>query len=184
MPDRPGGRAAAHHELGPGIVRPADLRGRIPVILREALDLNPTFDEEIRRNIEALHDELTAGAIRGLIEDAPDRSFWMPRPRRMSVGAGWRRRGIGPRRTSTAACWRRRATFSPVPGRASTPTPRRSAAEWAPDAAPQVVAQLLESLPDDDLEAQCERLLHADLWGNRTDLSYMVAAHLGTATAP
>ena len=56
---------------------------RIPAILREALDLNPSFDEEIRRNIAALHDELTAGAIRGLIEEAPDRSFWDPRPRRM-----------------------------------------------------------------------------------------------------
>ena len=50
-------------------------------------------------------------------------------------------------------------------------------AEWAADAAPRVVAQLLE--PAGRREARFERLLHASLWGNRTDLSYMVAAHLG-----
>ena len=74
--------------------------------------------------------------------------------------------------------------FQSGPWQGIDPYAAKKRAEWASDAAPQVVAQLLESLPDDDLEAQCERLLHADLWGNRTDLSYMVAAHLGTTTAP
>ena len=50
--------------------------------------------------------------------------------------------------------------------------------EWAPDPPPRAVAQLLESLPEDP-EAQFEQLLHAALWGNRTDLSYMVAADFG-----
>jgi uncharacterized protein with ATP-grasp and redox domains len=157
---------------------------RIPAILREALDLNPTFDEEIRRNIAALHDELTAGAIRGLIEDAPDRPFWdaaaVP-----YVGRDWLE---APWYWAEAYFYRRvlEATryFQPGPWQGVDPYAAKKIAEWAPDAAPQVVAQLLESLPGDDLEAQCERLLHADLWGNRTDLSYMVAAHLGATTAP
>jgi len=157
---------------------------RIPVILREALDLNPTFDEEIRRNIAALHDELTAGTIRGLIEDAPDRPFW-DAAAAPHVGRGWLE---APWYWAEAFFYRRvlEATryFQPGPWQGVDPYAAKKRAEWAPDAAPQIVAQLLESLPGDDLEAQCERLLHADLWGNRTDLSYMVAAHLGTTTAP
>jgi uncharacterized protein with ATP-grasp and redox domains len=157
---------------------------RIPAILKEALDLNPTFDEEIRRNIAALHDELTAGAIRGLIEDAPDRPFW-DAAAAPYVGQGWLE---APWYWAEAYFYRRvlEATgyFQPGPWQGVDPYAAKKAAEWVPDAAPRVVAQLLESLPDDDLETQCERLLHADLWGNRTDLSYMVAAHLGTTTAP
>ena len=37
---------------------------------------------------------------------------------------------------------------------------------------------------DEDTELQFEQLLHASLWGNRTDLSYMVAAHLGATGGP
>ncbi len=37
---------------------------------------------------------------------------------------------------------------------------------------------------DEDTEVQFEQLLHASLWGNRTDLSYMVAAHLGATGGP
>jgi uncharacterized protein with ATP-grasp and redox domains len=157
---------------------------RIPVILREALDLNPDFDEEIRLNIAALHDELTVGAIRGLIEDAPDRSFW-DAAAAPYAGQSWLE---APWYWAEAYFYRRvlEATgyFQPGPWQGIDPYAAKKAAEWAPDAAPRVVAQLLASVPDDDLEAQCERLLHADLWGNRTDLSYMVAAHLGTTTAP
>jgi len=157
---------------------------RIPAILREALDLNPAFDEEIRRNIAALHTELTAGAIRGLIEEAPDRPFW-DAAAAPYVGRSWLE---APWYWAEAFFYRRvlEATryFQPGPWQGIDPYAAKKRAEWAPDAAPRVVAQLLESLPEDDLEAQCERLLHADLWGNRTDLSYMVAAHLGATTAP
>ena len=157
---------------------------RIPAILGEALGLNPSFDEEIRRNIAALHAELTAGAIRGLIEEAPDRPFW-DAAAAAYIGRSWLE---APWYWAEAYFYRRvlEATryFQSGPWQGIDPYAAKKRAEWAPDAAPRVVAQLLESLPEDDLEAQCERLLHADLWGNRTDLSYMVAAHLGTTTAP
>jgi uncharacterized protein with ATP-grasp and redox domains len=157
---------------------------RIPVILMEALALNPSFDEEIRCNIAALHEELTAGAIRGLIEEAPDRPFW-DAAAAPYVGRSWLE---VPWYWAEAFFYRRvlEATryFQPGPWQGIDPYAAKKRAEWAPDAAPRAVAQLLESLPDDDIAAQFERLLHAALWGNRTDLSYMVAAHLGATAAP
>ena len=158
---------------------------RIPAILREALDLNPSFDAEIRRNIEALHAELTAGAIRGLIEEAPDRPVLGCRGRavyrpELAGGAVVLGRGVllSPRAGGDGLLPARSlAGRRPLRGQEAQRSGRRTPRRW-------VVAQLLEDLPDEDLEAQCERLLHADLWGNRTDLSYMVAAHLGTTAAP
>ena len=157
---------------------------RIPAILREALALNPSFDEEIRRNIEALHAELTAGTIRGLREDTPDRVFWdadvAPHIGRSWLDVPWYwAEAFFYRRVLEATRY-----FQPGPWQGVDPYAAKKRAEWAPDAAPRAVAQLLESLPDEDLEAQCERLLHAALWGNRADLSYMVAAHLGATAAP
>jgi uncharacterized protein with ATP-grasp and redox domains len=157
---------------------------RIPAILREALDLNPFFDGEIRRNIEALHAELTAGAIRGLIEEALDRPFWDVAAAPY-VGRSWLE---APWYWAEAFFYRRvlEATryFQPGPWQGIDPYAAKKRAEWAVDAAPLAVAQMLESLADDDTEAQFEQLLHAALWGNRTDLSYMVAAHLGATAAP
>ena len=157
---------------------------RIPAILREALSLNPSLDEEIRRNIEALHAELTAGAIRGLIEEAPDRLFWdaaaAPYAGRNWLEVPWYwAEAFFYRRVLEATCY-----FQPGPWQGVDPYAAKKRAEWAADAAPRTVARLLESLPDEDPEAQFERLLHAALWGNRADLSYMVAAHLGAIATP
>jgi uncharacterized protein with ATP-grasp and redox domains len=55
--------------------------------------------------------------------------------------------------------------------------------EWAPEVAPAAVDRVLASLSEDPRK-QFEQLLHASLWGNRTDLSYMVAAHLGATSGP
>ena len=121
---------------------------RIPAILREALDLNPAFDEEIRRNIEALHAELTAGAIRGLIEEAPDRPFW---DAAVAPYVGQNMAGV-PWYWAEAYFYRRvlEATryFQPGPWQGVDPYAAKKRAEWALDAAPLVVAQLLESLPE------------------------------------
>jgi uncharacterized protein with ATP-grasp and redox domains len=157
---------------------------RIPAILREALALNASFDEETRRNIEALHAELTVGTIRGLREDTPDRAFWdvtaAPHVGRSWLDVPWYwAEAFFYRRVLEATRY-----FQPGPWQGIDPYAAKKRAEWSPDAAPRAVAQLLESLPDENIEAQCERLLHADLWGNRADLSYMVAAHLGATAAP
>jgi uncharacterized protein with ATP-grasp and redox domains len=156
---------------------------RVPAILMEAFDLNPTFDEMIRGHLAALHAELTAGAIRGLVEEAPDRAFWDASVAPY-VGLSWL---DVPWYWAEAYFYRRvlEATgyFQPGPWRGVDPYGAKKRAEWAPAAAPRAVAQLLDSLSA-DLEARCEQLLHAALWGNRTDLSYMVAAHLGATAAP
>ncbi len=73
--------------------------------------------------------------------------------------------------SSTTASWQGVDPFAPIKHR-----------EWAADAAPAALAGLLAALPD-DIEARFLRLLHASLWGNRTDLSYTVAAHLGATAA-
>jgi uncharacterized protein with ATP-grasp and redox domains len=168
----------------PGSFAQNTFRVRIPAILQEAVTLNPSFDAGICRNIEAFQDELTAGTIQGLREDAPDRWFWdtavAPHVGRSWLDVPWY--------WGEAYFYRRvlEATgyFQPGPWQGIDPYAAKKRAEWAPDAAPQTVARLLENLPDDDPEAQCERLLHAALWGNRTDLSYTVAAHLGTLATP
>ena len=54
--------------------------------------------------------------------------------------------------------------------------------EWRPDTAPAALTNLLHSLPD-DANARFEALLHASLWGNRTDLSYDLAAKEGGTAA-
>ena len=184
--------AAAGSSTRPALLRTSDpgsfaqntFKVRIPAILQEALDLNPTFDGEIRHNIAALHAELTAGAIRGLIESAPDRPFW-DAAAAPYIGRSWLN---VPWYWAEAFFYRRvlEATryFQPGPWHGVDPYAAKKRAEWAPEAAPQAVAQLLESLPADDLEAQCEQLLHAALWGNRTDLSYTIAAHLGATASP
>ncbi|OQA45196.1 MAG: hypothetical protein BWY52_01364 [Chloroflexi bacterium ADurb.Bin325] len=45
------------------------------------------------------------------------------------------------------------------------------------------VGNVLAALPEEGA-GRFEALLHASLWGNRTDLSYMVAAHLGATASP
>jgi hypothetical protein len=52
------------------------------------------------------------------------------------------------------------------------------ATEWAADAAPRSVNLVLAELPPEQRD-RFETLLHASLWGNRTDLSYNVAAQVG-----
>ena len=116
---------------------------RIPAILREALSLNPSFDEDVRRNIETLHAELTAGAIRGLIEEAPDRPFW-DTAAAPYVGRSWL---DVPWYWAEAFFYRRvlEATryFQPGPWQGIDPYAAKKRAEWSPDAAPRAVAQLL-----------------------------------------
>jgi uncharacterized protein with ATP-grasp and redox domains len=61
------------------------------------------------------------------------------------------------------------------------PFAAKKAAELAPDAAPGAANALLAALPEDPA-ARFEALVHASLWGNRSDLSYEVAARLGRPT--
>jgi uncharacterized protein with ATP-grasp and redox domains len=157
-------------------------RVRVPAILRETIALN-AFPPHIAAALEALYDELVGGAIRGLEEETPDRAFWdaVSRP---YIGRAWL---DAPWYWAEAFYYRRvlEATryFGPSIWAGFDPYAARKQAEWRPEAAPAAVAALLDALPADP-ERRLEALLHASLWGNRTDLSYEVAAGLGGASTP
>ncbi|MCX6032785.1 MAG: damage-control phosphatase ARMT1 family protein [Chloroflexi bacterium] len=163
----------------PGSFAHNTLKVRVPAILQETISLN-TFPVEIRAALDEMYDELTAGTVRGLREDAADRAFWD------AVCAPWLGRSwlAVPWYWAEAYFYRRilEATryFQPGPWRGFDPYAVKKRTEWAADAAPQAVERLLRRLPHDPHD-RFVRLLHASLWGNRTDLSYQVAAHLGRA---
>jgi uncharacterized protein with ATP-grasp and redox domains len=158
------------------------LKVRVPAILREAIDLNDC-PAGIREALETLHDELVRGTIRGLREDTPDRTFW-DKASASYIGRTWLdvpwywAEAFFYRRLLEATCY-----FQPGAWQGYDPFAPKKRTEWAPGAAPATVDAFLRDLPM-GVEARFERALHASLWGNRTDLSYTIAAHLGGAAAP
>jgi uncharacterized protein with ATP-grasp and redox domains len=154
------------------------LRRRIPVILQETIDLNPDFDLSVRRGLDELGSELNSGRIRELREDAPDVALWnevsAPHLGRSWLDVPWYwAEAYFYRRLLEATGYFREGRW-----RGFDPFGAKKRTEWAADGAPAALEALLASLPDDPA-ARFEQLFHASLWGNRTDLSYMVAAHLG-----
>lgn len=158
------------------------LRVRIPAILRETIALND-FAPGIRVALEDLYVELTDGRVRGLQEEAPDAGFWQAASAPY-IGRSWL---DVPWYWAEAFFYRRllEATRYFQPGRWAgfDPFAAKKRTEWAPEAAPAAAEALLSGLPSDPA-LRFQRLLHACLWGNRTDLSYAVAAHLGGTAAP
>ncbi len=158
------------------------LKVRVPAILRDMIAAND-FPTDVLENLEALYAELTGGVIRPLEEAAADVTEW----NRLSgeqLGHSWL---DAPWYWAEAYFYRRvlEATgyFQPGPMQGFDPFGSTKRREWAPDAAPAAVESVLANLTEDS-RAQFEQLLHASLWGNRTDLSYMVAAHLGATAGP
>jgi uncharacterized protein with ATP-grasp and redox domains len=158
------------------------LKVRVPAILREAMGLND-YPAEIRVGLEELYNELVIGRIRRLREDTADKVFWdeVSAP---YIGRTWL---DVPWYWAEAYFYRRilEATryFQPGPWQSVDPFAPKKRAEWAPGAAPATADAFLRDLPD-GAEVRFERAVHASLWGNRTDLSYTIAAHLGGAAAP
>ncbi len=166
----------------PGSFAHNTLKVRVPAILRDAMALND-FPQEIKAALEEFHAELVGGTIRGLREETADRAFWdevsAPYIGRTWLDVPWYwaeaffyRRLLEATRYFQAGPWRGIDPFAPV---------KRT--EWAPDAAPATAEAFLQNLPPDP-RARFEQAVHASLWGNRTDLSYAIAAHLGGAAAP
>ncbi len=161
----------------PGSFAYRTFKVRIPPIIQEAVEIN-SFPDDIRRALEELRDEVQQGTIRGLREAAPDRWFW-DQAARPWVGRTWL---DVPWYWAEAFVYRRliEATryFQPGPWQGFDPYGAKKQTEWEPGAAPQAVNATLLALPGDQ-QARFEALLHASLWGNRTDLSYNVAVQLG-----
>jgi hypothetical protein len=164
----------------PGSFARYTLTERVPGILRETAALND-FPDEIQRALEELHAELTGGVVRKVREEAPDRGFWnavsAPHLGRSWLDVPWY--------WGEAYFYRRllEATryFQPGPWRSVDPFGPKKATELVPEAAPDAARALLDLLPEEP-KARFEMLVHASLWGNRSDLSYEVAARLGRPT--
>ena len=164
----------------PGSFARYTLTDRVPGILRETAALND-FPDEIQRALEDLHAELIGGVVRVVREEAPDRGFWnavsAPHLGRSWLDVPWY--------WAEAYFYRRllEATrhFQPGPWRSVDPFGPKKAMELVPEAAPDAAKALLNILPEEP-KARFEMLVHASLWGNRSDLSYEVAARLGRPT--
>jgi hypothetical protein len=151
---------------------------RIPAIVEETIQLN-SFPDGIRNALEELRTEIVSGHIRALREATADQTFWnqVSKP---YIGRSWL---DVPWYWAETFFYRRvlEATryFQAGPRGGFDPYTAKKRTEWQPDAAPQTVNDLLDTLPD-DAYARFEDLLHASLWGNRTDLSYKVATQRGS----
>ena len=164
----------------PGSFARYTLAERLPGILRETAALSD-FPDEIQRALEELHAEMTGGVVRVVREEAPDRGFWntvsAPHLGRSWLDVPWY--------WGEAYFYRRllEATryFQPGPWRSVDPFGPKKATELVPEAAPDAARALLDLLPEEP-KARFEMLVHASLWGNRSDLSYEVAARLGRPT--
>lgn len=166
----------------PGSFAHETFRVRIPAIVREIVALND-FPADVRDALEELRAEVVGGFIRGLREDAPDRHLWdaaaAPYAGRSWLAVPWY--------WGEAYLYRRvlEATryFEPGPWAGFDPYGAKKRLQWAPEAAPAAAEALLEAVPAGQ-EPAFEHFVHASLWGNRTDLSYEIAAHLGGTTSP
>ncbi|MCU0509106.1 MAG: damage-control phosphatase ARMT1 family protein [Anaerolineae bacterium] len=166
----------------PGSFAHNTLKVRVPRILRDTIDAND-FPRDALARLEALHAELTGGRIRALEEDAADVERWN-RWSAPYVGRTWL---DVPWYWAEAYFYRRllEATgyFQPGPLQAVDPFAPIKRKEWAAEAAPAAVNAVLANLANHP-QTRFEQVLHASLWGNRTDLSYTIAAHLGATAAP
>jgi uncharacterized protein with ATP-grasp and redox domains len=152
---------------------------RIPRIIEETIELN-SFPDDIQGALEALRSEILSGTVRRLREETPDKTFW-DRVSRPYLGRTWL---DIPWYWGEAFMYRRilEATRYFLPGQTygSDPYAATKATEWRPNAAPRLTNLVLEDAPPEP-RSRFEMLLHASLWGNRTDLSYNVAAQVGHA---
>lgn len=166
----------------PGSFAQHTLKTRVHGILDEVIAAN-TFPEQIVSDLRALSREIAAGTIRPLQEEAPDSTFWAAAVAPY-IGRSWL---AVPWYWAEAYFYRRilEATryFQPGPWYQVDPYGPIKAREWQPDAGPAAVNALAADLPADP-EARFRRLMHACLWGNRVDLSYSLAAHLGATSDP
>jgi hypothetical protein len=134
--------------------------------------------EEVDRSLDALDRELRSGTLRALQEATADRALWdvavAPHLGRSWLDLPWYfAEAYFYRRILEATGYFGRG---PLAGR--DPFSSHKDEEWAPQAGPRRCADLLQTLPEEG-DARLRALLLGSLWGNRVDLSYNVASHLG-----
>ncbi len=150
------------------------LKIRVPRIIQDTIHEND-FPPGILGAMLALYDEITRGKVRTLAEDMPDRDFWT-QVSRDYIGRSWLN---VPWFWAETYFYRRvlEATRYFQPGDWHLVDPYRAQKQKELETAPRALNATLASLPNDP-RARFERLFHTALWGNRTDLSYNVAAKI------
>jgi hypothetical protein len=155
----------------PGSYARKTFQTRIPRIVDNIIMTND-YPGEIIAALRTLREEIVSGKIRLLRETTDDQEFWDAQAREYA-GKTWLdlpwywaeaffyRRVLEATRYFQPGDFYRRDPFAPV-----------KRAELQPDRAPRAVNAVLEELPRDPAIA-FHTLLHASLWGNRTDLSHL-----------
>lgn len=155
-------------------------RVRVPQMILDTIGLN-NFPDVVQQALQDLRDEILTGYIQPLPETAPDTDFWAesaaPHLGRSWLNVPWFWAETYYYRRLLAAT----GYFQPGPLYHYDPFTPQKQAEWQADAAPAALLTHLTRLPTEP-EARLLALLHGSLWGNRTDLSYNVAEHLGDTT--
>jgi len=155
---------------------------RIPLIVDDILASN-WFPPDVRDAMLALRAEVAGGVVQPLAEQAPDVEFWNAVSREHH-GRSWL---DVPWYWAESYFYRRvlEATRYFQPGHpwfSIDPYANKKRAEIQPAAAPRLVDETLEGLPDDQ-NKRFKLLCYASLWGNRVDLSYNVAKHIAPAAS-
>lgn len=153
---------------------------RVPRIIDDVVAAN-NYPRRIVAAFKSMQKEIVAGKIRALKEDADDREFWNNHAHEL-IGKTWLdvpwywAEAFFYRRMLEAAHY-----FQPGKFYLHDPYTNIKRAELAPDRAPRAVSRVIEQLPGDE-RAAFNLLLHADLWGNRVDLSMYNIAHSSATT--
>jgi hypothetical protein len=166
------------HTGEPGSFAHETFRVRIPEILSKTRAQLGTIPGEVAAALDELDAEVRAGRLRPLRDGAADRAFWdgavAPHVGRSWLDLPWF--------FAETYFYRRLLEATGYFGGALAgrdPFAAEKASEWAPAEAPARCAQLLAALPPEP-GARLLALLLGSLWGNRADLSYNVARHLGS----
>jgi uncharacterized protein with ATP-grasp and redox domains len=174
------------HTAVPGSFAHDTFRVRVPVILAGTRERLPhPLPPQVARALDELAADLAGRGpgVRPLTDDAPDRRFW-DQAVAPHLGHGWLDL---PWYFAEAYFYRRllEATgyFGDGPLAGRDPFAAHKADEWRPEEGPRRLAEALAAAAaETGARDRARALLHASLWGNRADLSYNVARHLGAYT--
>ncbi len=148
---------------------------RVPRIIEDTMAAED-FPPEIVAALQGLRAEILGGVIAPLPADAPDKAFWDAHSDSY-FGRSWL---DVPWYWAESYVYRRvlQATryFRPGAWYHRDPYANQKNAELGPNAGPHALQVLLSDLPS-SAQDRFSVLLHASLWGNRTDLSYNVTQH-------